>query len=82
MHYKEDSGGLNGSILLQTGGPNATVLDDGAKDVMSGSAGQDWFFANLALDPDDDATTKDKITDLSAEEFALDLDFILEDVLP
>src|SRR5439155_7832921 len=36
------SGGLNGSLLLDA----TTVLDDGAKDVLTGSAGRDWFFAN------------------------------------
>ena len=53
-----------------------TVYDDNAKDTLTGCAGRDWFFANVALDGDDDATRKDKITDLSASEFALDLDFI------
>jgi hypothetical protein len=38
-----------------------------------GSAGQDWFFAQL---DGDNNTVKDKITDLSAAEFAADLDFI------
>jgi hypothetical protein len=52
------------------------VLDDDEKDMLTGSAGQDWFFANLVLDNGDDANQKDKITDLSASEFALDLDFI------
>jgi hypothetical protein len=56
-----------------------TVHDDNAKDLLTGSEGQDWFFANLVLDSGDDADAKDKITDLSAKEFALDLDFILSD---
>ena len=59
----------------------ATVFDDNAKDILTGSTGIDWFFANLALN-DDEADTKDKITDLKAYEFAEDLDFILEDILP
>jgi hypothetical protein len=46
--------------------------------MVTGSAGQDWFFANLFLDNGDDAVTKDKITDLSASEFAQDLGFIGE----
>jgi Ca2+-binding RTX toxin-like protein len=54
-------------------GAGAQVYDDGVKDVLTGSEGQDWFFANL--DGDNDAA-KDKITDLSAIEFANDLDFI------
>lgn len=43
------------------------------------TAGLIRFFANLALDANDDATTKDKITDLHADEFAIDLDWILAD---
>jgi len=27
--------------------PNATVLDDGASDTLTGSSGNDWFFAHL-----------------------------------
>jgi WD40 repeat protein len=42
--------------------------------VLTGSAGRDWFFANL--DGDGNAKNKDKITDLSANEFAEDIDFI------
>ena len=53
-----------------------TVHDDDAKDMLTGTEGQDWFFANLFLDNGDDAEKKDKITDLHAGEFALDLDFI------
>ena len=44
---------------------------------MTGASGEDWFFANLFLDIGDDATKKDKITDLHAGEFATDMDFIL-----
>jgi uncharacterized delta-60 repeat protein len=51
----------------------STVFDDGVRDVITGSSGFDWFFANLGSDDD---LTKDKITDLSASEFANDLDFI------
>jgi Ca2+-binding RTX toxin-like protein len=50
----------------------ATVSDEGAADVLTGTSGQDWFFANLSGDG-----TRDKATDLSATEFATDLDFIL-----
>jgi hypothetical protein len=38
---------------------------------LAGPTGQDWFFANLI-----GTGTKDKITDLSATEFANDLSFI------
>lgn len=48
-----------------------TVFDDGAADVLTGSAGQDWLFANLL-----GTGVKDKVTDLSAAEFANDLTFI------
>jgi Ca2+-binding RTX toxin-like protein len=60
----------NGHFFLTVDGPTATVIDDAASDIVTGSAGQDWFFANL------DAVSQDKITDLSASEFAADLDFI------
>jgi Ca2+-binding RTX toxin-like protein len=76
-HLTGQSGGLNGTIYLTFDGPTATVHDDNAKDTLTGSAGNDWFFANLFLDNGDDATKKDKITDLHASEFASDLDFIL-----
>jgi autotransporter-associated beta strand protein/parallel beta-helix repeat protein len=61
---------LNGDVLLTVDGVAASVRDDGAADVLTGSAGRDWFFANL------DAGTRDKLTDLAAAEFASDLDFI------
>src|SRR6266849_5500968 len=35
---------LNGNYFLR---PGVTVFDDGAQDQLTGSAGQDWFFANL-----------------------------------
>lgn len=57
-------GGLNGSYVLKSGGVDATVGDDGAKDMLTGSAGADWFFANLV------DGVLDKITDLKADEFA------------
>jgi uncharacterized delta-60 repeat protein len=58
---------LNGLIFLT---PDLTVFDDGARDVLSGDTGTDWFFFN------DDAGVKDKITDLASGEFALDLDVL------
>jgi Ca2+-binding RTX toxin-like protein len=51
---------------------DATVFDDNAYDVMTGSAGQDWFFLNQ----DGDSGVTDKVTDLGAREFANDIDFI------
>jgi autotransporter-associated beta strand protein len=62
--------------FLTTDGAAATVHDDGVRDVLTGSAGQDWFFANLVRDAGDDASHMDKITDLGACEFAQDIDFI------
>ena len=59
---------LNGNTFLQA---NTTVLDDGIQDVLTGSSGQDWFWANYK-----GTGALDKITDLSAAEFANDLDFI------
>ena len=63
---------LRGSLLVAEGS-SATVFDDGAADVLTGSAGQDWFFAQL---DGENGLTRDKITDLTAAEFAADLDFI------
>jgi Ca2+-binding RTX toxin-like protein len=40
----------NGDYFLIAGGPNATVFDNGAVDVLSGGSGMDWFFANVAQD--------------------------------
>ena len=37
---------LNGDYFLQ---PDVTVYDDNAKDTLTGCAGRDWFFANVAL---------------------------------
>lgn len=63
--------GLNGTTYLSSG----TVHDDGVRDVLTGASGFDWFFANLDLEGDS-SPTKDKITSLSSEEFAEDIDFI------
>jgi uncharacterized delta-60 repeat protein len=62
---------LNGNFFLKTDGSGVTVFDDGSADVLTGSSGQDWYFANLA-----GSSVHDKITDLSAAEFAQDLAFI------
>jgi hypothetical protein len=64
---------LNGGIFLRVTDQAATttVFDDGAADVLTGTSGQDWFFANVA-----GSGVRDKITDLSAAEFANDLSFI------
>lgn len=49
-----------------------TVFDDGAQDVLTGSGGLDWYFANLS-----GTGVLDKVTNLQADEFANDLSFIL-----
>ena len=70
-HLRGDlSGGLNGSTFLK----KTTVHDDGVEDTLTGSARQDWFLLNL----DGDGGVKDKVTDRRGDEFADDIDFILE----
>jgi Ca2+-binding RTX toxin-like protein len=63
----------NGTNYLTTQGSLPTVRDDAAKDTMTGSEGNDWFFANLA------SSVIDKVTDLRADEFQPDLEFILSE---
>lgn len=58
---------LNSNVCLLA---DVTVFDDWVRDVPTGSAGMDWFWANL------DTGVKDKITDLNANAFAADLDFL------
>ncbi|MFO7908238.1 MAG: PKD domain-containing protein [Pirellulaceae bacterium] len=53
--------------------PVATVFDDDARDVLTGSHGVDWFFANCRHD---DEARRDRITDLKADELVEDLDWI------
>ncbi|MHC4404024.1 MAG: PKD domain-containing protein [Planctomycetota bacterium] len=65
---------LNDAIFLTTQGDNRTVFHDDAEDLLTGSAGLDWFLASLV---DDDDGTRDKVTDLHDNEFAVDLDWIL-----
>ncbi|HEV8605905.1 MAG TPA: PKD domain-containing protein [Tepidisphaeraceae bacterium] len=60
----------NGSIFLTPDGPSATVFDDADVDVLTGSAGEDLFLFNA------DNPVQDTITDLSAGEFAADLEFL------
>jgi hypothetical protein len=59
---------LNEDYFLQNG---VTVFDDAARDVLTGSAGLDWFLSG---------DSEDKVTDLSDQEFADVLDFILQDL--
>src|SRR5262249_19223410 len=59
-----------GSVYRLT---NLKVHDDEAADVLTGSSGEDWFFANI--DGDGNSAAKDKVTDLQAEELWNDLNF-------
>ena len=68
VNHLKNGDGLNGTSLVNS----LTVHDDGAADVLTGSAGQDWFLFNQ----DGDGGVKDKVTDLGAQEFATDIDFI------
>ena len=63
----------NGETFLWSDSQNGTVFDDNAADVLTGSAGQDWFLFNT---DGEDGTVKDKATDLHAAEFQLDLDWL------
>jgi hypothetical protein len=56
---------VDGSQSLTT-----TVHDDGEADVLTSSAGQDWCLLNADVD---DSARKCRVTDLSAAEFADDL---------
>jgi hypothetical protein len=40
----------NDNYFLKVSGPDATVFDDGAIDVLQGGSGMDWFFASLSQD--------------------------------
>jgi Ca2+-binding RTX toxin-like protein len=77
--HLRSGGGLNSGVTLNANPSHGavTVFDDNAADVLTGSAGIDWFFANLDGDGESN-TPKDKITDLHASEFSDDLDFIQE----
>jgi Ca2+-binding RTX toxin-like protein len=71
----------NGDYFLSADGEGAaayaTVFNDNARDTLTGGCGQDWFLANL-YNEGDQREKKDKITDLTDEEYAEDLEFILE----
>jgi Ca2+-binding RTX toxin-like protein len=61
---------LNGSVFL-TSGPTAdeaTLVDDQAEDILTGSSGLDWFLLS---------SHQDRVTDLKDELFADDLAYIL-----
>jgi hypothetical protein len=43
IDHLRNGGGLNGAFLLNTG----TVAHDNSVDVLVGSSGLDWFWANI-----------------------------------
>ena len=49
-----------------------TIYADLARDILTGSAGLDWYWINAETDDD-------KITDLKDEAFGEDLDWILDE---
>jgi Ca2+-binding RTX toxin-like protein len=66
----------NAEVFLAVDGTHSrvtTLYDDDAADVLTGSAGQDWFLFNI---DGESGTRKDEVTDLSAAEFSDDLAFI------
>lgn len=73
LSNNDNTDGLNGLFeLIGADGANQTVFDDGAADILTGSAGSDWFLYNFA-----DGGALDRVTDLSTFEalFASELDF-------
>ena len=66
---------LNAGYYLIADGDNPTVFDDADRDELTGSAGNDWFFANL-VDEDDDGP-EDEVTDLKDFELLDELEWAL-----
>ena len=58
----------NGGTCLQVSGPDVTVFDDGAVDVLTGNSGSDWFFAHRS-----GGVALDLITDLGGSEVVEEL---------
>ena len=56
----------------------ATVFDDNAPDALTGHAGLDLFLFNI---DGEGGTKKDKATDLTAGEFASDIDSISSTII-
>jgi Ca2+-binding RTX toxin-like protein len=72
--YSDRVAALRNGLLRSDGTVSEVrVYDDGEEDVVTGSAGQDWFLVQLESES---GQMLDKITDLSASEFADDLYFI------
>jgi hypothetical protein len=68
LFFSREAGRLSGE---DSGSGRPSLSDDGAQDVLTGTSGQDWFLANVS-----GGGVNDKLTDLSAAEFATDLAFI------
>jgi len=62
----------NGFRLNGDDGPLQTVFNDDDLDTLTGSQGQDWFFANRVAD---NGGVLDKVTDQAANELWNDIDF-------
>jgi hypothetical protein len=60
LSYSERVGQLSSGAYMLT---SATVLDDGVFDLLTGAAGNDWFFVEV----------KDKLTDRKNFELALSI---------
>jgi hypothetical protein len=73
LGYADRVAVLRDGLLRADGTSEVRVYDDGAEDVVTGSAGQDWFLVQLESGA---GLVRDKVTDLSASEFAADLSFI------
>jgi uncharacterized delta-60 repeat protein len=75
LHLSGLGSGHNGGVVLT----DDTVHDDGQEDVLTGNAGNDWFFYNR--DGDGARRQRDKVTDISLAEsiFARDIDFLSEE---
>jgi Ca2+-binding RTX toxin-like protein len=62
--------GSNGNSSLQASGPNVTVFDDDAVDVLKGASGSNWYFANLS------GGVLDTVSGLARSEIVVELDIL------
>jgi hypothetical protein len=72
VHYTFGGPRNNGNTFLAPDGTNATVFDDGDVDILTGDASQDLFLFN------GDCGVADILKGLSANELAVDIDFLSE----
>jgi hypothetical protein len=66
------TGSTGGYRLVGDDGPQQTVFNDNEVDQLTGSQGQDWFFANRVAD---NGGPIDRVLDLAANELWNDTDF-------